>query len=138
MGPLMATQAEEDETFRSVHLSDHSPPPGRPPTLSPRSRLATSGLSCCMLCCCLEVSVDVRVMSWRESHHAARRTLQGLIMSLQLRPTDILLLPSGQQTRFFMSAGTHLQLISSCLTFTSLTSSQCTHTPRQGCHILGP
>lgn len=133
-----ATQMEVDETFRSVHLSDRSPPSCQPPTRSPPSRLAAAGLSCCMLGRCLEVGMDVRVTPRRESHHAACRTLRGLITSLQLRPTDILSLPSGQQTRFFMSAGTHLQLISSCLTFTSLASSKRTHTLRQGYHILGP
>lgn len=134
-GPFKETQAEADETFRSVHLSDRSP---SPPTLSPPSRLAAGGLSCCTRGRCLEVGVDVRVTPRREPHHAARRTLRGLITSLQLGPTDIPSLPSGQWTRFFMSAGTHLQLISSCLTFTSLASSKRTHTPRQGCHILGP
>lgn len=55
------------------------------------------------------------------AHHAKRSTLQEVIQTLQPFPINILRCPQASKQ---MSTGMHLQLKSSCLTFTSRPSSR--------------
>lgn len=63
-------------------------------------------------------------MAAAAAHHAPAPRASGSDHEPSTSPPNILCCPPGQQTRFFMSAGMHLQPISSCLTFTTLPPSE--------------